>query len=101
MTAVVPRRESVALAVAALRRVFEPSVVAGIRDDTPLSSLGLADADMACLADAVHAAAREQGRTVLLGDREMDAVVLVGDLVDAISAASASSASDQAVAARP
>jgi hypothetical protein len=68
----------------ALRAVYEPSQVALLREDSPLSALGASAADMVCIADALAVAARHQGRSCVLDDSDVDEVATVADLIGVV-----------------
>ena len=66
-----------------LGAVLDPTLVATLREDTPLASTGLADADAVCVADGVADAAAVRGLVCDLDDADFAAATTVGDLVDA------------------
>jgi hypothetical protein len=70
----------------ALSEVFDATVVAGLREDSPLSTLGMVPADAVCIADAVAAAASRAGQACSLGDADfvVEADLTVADLVEAV-----------------
>lgn len=80
------RRAAVAITVEALRRVLDPSTVAALRDDSPLSAVGVTDADLVCIADAIAAESERipDGRVVLLDDRDFESISTVADLVTTV-----------------
>jgi hypothetical protein len=71
----------------ALAAVFDPSAVAALREDSPLSALGFADADMVCVVDALAAAASARGRSCVLEDADVVEVTSVADLIGAVMTA--------------
>jgi hypothetical protein len=72
----------------ALSAVFEPQAVGALREDSPLSAIGLTAADFVCLADVIADGAAASGRTCVLDDGDVEAVHTVGDLIDAALAKS-------------
>lgn len=68
----------------ALASVFDVAVVAGLRDDSPLSALGMTAGDAVCVADAVAGAAALRGLTCEIGDVEFADLATVADLVTVI-----------------
>lgn len=85
MTATIDHRTAALIAQDALRAVFAPDAVAALREDSPLSALGLVPSDVVCVADAVAAGAVARGLTCRLVDADLDAVATVEDLVRAIA----------------
>ena len=81
---VTDHRTAAAIAEAGLAAVFAPDVVARMREDSPLSALGLTPADLVCVSDAVADAAVARGRVCLLDDADLDGLESVADLVRAI-----------------
>jgi len=82
----VDRRTVAGLVEDALGEVFEPTVVAGLREDSPMSTLGMTPADAISIADAVALAAQRSGLTCLLDDADfvVEGDLTVADLVDAV-----------------
>lgn len=78
------RHDAAVVVEQALAAVFDPAVVGRLREDSPLSSLGLVDADLVCVADAVATSAGAVGAECVLGDEDVAAVVTVADLIDAV-----------------
>lgn len=78
------RHDAAVVVEQALARVFEPDVVARLREDSPLSALGFGSADAVCIADAVEGAAIAMGADCALQDDDMVTVVTVADLIDAV-----------------
>ncbi len=70
----------------ALGEVFDPGVVAGLREDSPLSALGMSPADAVCLADAVGTMAERAGLTCALDDADFvtEGDLTVADLVGTV-----------------
>jgi len=81
------RRVAAGLVEDALGEVFDPAVVAGLREDSPLSVLGMSPADAVCLADAIGAAAERVGLSCVLDDADFatEDDLTVADLVDAVT----------------
>lgn len=73
-----------AIAEAGLAAVFAADLVRGLREDSPLAAAGLVPADLVALADAVAGAARQRGRSCVLGDEEMSGMATVRDLIAAV-----------------
>jgi hypothetical protein len=67
----------------ALSAVFEPHAVAALREDSPLSAIGLTPADFVCVADVIADGAAASGRACVLDDGDVEGVHTVGDLIDA------------------
>jgi hypothetical protein len=78
-------REAARITEAALARVFDVSAVRGLREDSPLSALGMAPADAVCVAEAVGQVADEAGLACELGDADLDGLASVSDLVAAVA----------------
>jgi hypothetical protein len=70
----------------ALAAVFDPAVVRQLREDSPLSVLGMAAADAVCVSDAIRDTAAAAGLDCGLGDTDLSAAVTVADLVTAVQA---------------
>ncbi len=87
MTAVIERRIAAGIVEDALSAVFSPEVVRGLREDSPLSGIGMAPADAVCIADAVAAAADQAGLVCQLADDDFTAAHTVADLVSAVELA--------------
>lgn len=82
------RRVAVAVTVEALRRVLDPATVATLRDDSPLAGVGVTDADLVCIADAIAAECERlpDGALVVLDDDDFESINTVSDLVTAVRA---------------
>lgn len=78
------RRVSAAIAEQALTAVFGARAVTSLREDSPLSAVGMSAPDLVCLAEAVVRAGRDRQVTCLLDDAALDGLVTVRDLVDAV-----------------
>ena len=78
------RAAAAAIAEEALCEVFDPEVVAGLREDSPLAVLGLTPSDVVCIADAVASAARRRSLACEPGDGDLDDAVTVRDVIDVI-----------------
>ena len=83
----IDRRAAAGLAEAGLAAVFDPAMVARLREDSPLEAVGITDADLVSVSDAVGHAAEARGLVCLLGDGDLDGVATVADLVTAIAGA--------------
>jgi hypothetical protein len=81
------RRAAASIVEDALGAVFEPAVVRQLREDSPLSMLGMAPADAVCVSDAVAQAAGAAGLECQLGDAVLGGAVTVADLVSAVQEA--------------
>ena len=81
------RRVAVAITVEALRRVLDPATVSALRDDSPLAAIGVTDADLACIADAIAAESARipDGAVAVLDDGDFEAIDTVADLVAAVT----------------
>ena len=80
-----PDRLAAAAAVkAALIAVFDAGPVSVVRADSPLSALGLTDADMVCVADAVTRETASWPAPCVLDDDDLAGVATVADLVNAV-----------------
>lgn len=78
------RSQAQAVVDAALARVFPADVVTGLRADSPLSALGMTDADAVCLSDAVGDAAASVSFRCVIDDDAMASVRTIADLVDEV-----------------
>ena len=96
MSAPIDHHVAAQVAEEALRSVFDPQAVSALREDSPLAAIGLASADVVCVADAVAQAAVDRGITCVLDDDAMENVETVADLVQAIIEAAAPSGEDHA-----
>lgn len=67
-----------------LAAVFDPGLVRQLREDSPLSSVGMVAADAVCLSDAIGGAAAAAGWRCALDDAAWDGVETVGRLVEAV-----------------
>lgn len=79
--AAIDYRTAAAIAEEALARVFGSSAVSGMREDSPLSAVGLALDDLVAFADAVDAAAAARGLDCPLGDPDLTGLSTVADVV--------------------
>lgn len=84
MTGSDARRAAAVLAEGALRQVFEPGIVDGLREDSPLSALGYVPSDAVCIVDAVASLSGGESDRVVLTDADLGEMTRVSDLVDAI-----------------
>jgi hypothetical protein len=80
------RRTAGQLVEVALAAVFDVEAVQGLREDSPLSAVGMTSADLVSLADAIADASSARGRTCVLDDRALSDVVTVSDVIDAVTA---------------
>jgi enoyl reductase-like protein len=80
------RRVAAGLVEDALGEVFEPALVSRLREDSPLSVLGMSPADAVSVADAIAAAAGRAGLSCALDDADFitEEDLTVADLVEAI-----------------
>lgn len=81
------RHESALIAEQALVAVVGPTVVAGLREDSPLAAAGIGIDDLVCIADAAAQAASRRGLACALDDAALESVVTVADLVGAVEQA--------------
>jgi len=81
----VQSRVAAAMVEEALGRVFDPAVVSGLREDSPLAVLGMAPADAVCVADALNDVACERGLACDLGDAELSDARSVADLIRVVA----------------
>jgi len=80
-----PDRLAAASAVkAALIAVFDTGPVSVVREDSPLTALGLTDADMVCVADAIARETAAWPVPCVLDDSHLAGVSTVADLVTAV-----------------
>lgn len=86
MTEGIDRREAAGIVETALAAVFDPSLVHQLREDSPLTVLGMTTADAVCVSDAVGEAARAAGLDCDLGDSDLATAGAVADLVAAVQA---------------
>lgn len=82
----VDRRLAAGIVEDALAAVFDPAVVHQLREDSPLSVLGMTASDAVCISDAVGDAADAVGLACDLGDADLGAAGTVADLVAAVQA---------------
>jgi hypothetical protein len=82
----IERRLAAGIVEDALAAVFDPAVVRQLREDSPLSVLGMTVADAVCVSDAVSTAADSAGLACDLGDADLIGAVTVADLVAAVQA---------------
>ncbi len=80
-------RTAATIVETALSAVFDASVVSRLREDSPMSTVGMRPADAVCLADAISAAATNGGHQCELRDSDFADVTTVADLVGAVEAA--------------
>jgi hypothetical protein len=66
--------------------VFDASAVSALREDSPLAALGMSDADVVCVADALASAARDRGLSCVLDDADLVQAGTVSDLIGAVTA---------------
>lgn len=78
------RRDAALIVEVALTAVFDAGLVRQLREDSPLSVLGMVPADAVCVADAVEEEAGRLGWTCRLGDDELADAATVADLVTAV-----------------
>ena len=86
MTEGIDRRAAAGIVEDALAAVFDPTLVHQLREDSPLSVLGMTTADAVCVSDAVSEVARAAGLECDLGDSDLAAAGAVADLVAAVQA---------------
>ena len=86
MTDGIDRRVAAGIVEDALAAVFDPGVVRQLREDSPLSVLGMTPADAVCVSDAVSDAAAASGLDCRLGDTDLGQAGTVADLVAAVQA---------------
>jgi hypothetical protein len=86
MTGTIDRRVAAGVVEDALAAVFDPAVVRQLREDSPLTVLGMATADAVCVSDAIRDAAVGVGLDCGLGDGDLGGAVTVADLVTAVQA---------------
>ena len=86
MTAVdrLERRDAALIVEVALSAVFDAGLVRQLREDSPLSVLGMVPADAVCVADAVEQEAGRLGWSCRLGDDELAGAASVADIVTAV-----------------
>ena len=80
----IERREAALIVEVALSAVFDAALVRQLREDSPLSVLGMAPADAVCVSDAIDQEAGRLGWTCLLGDDELANAQSVADLITAV-----------------
>lgn len=78
------RRDAALIVEVGLAAVFEPALVRQLREDSPLSVLGMVPADAVCVADAVEQEAGRLGWSCRLGDDDLAGAATVADLVTAV-----------------
>lgn len=86
MTDALDRRAAAGIVEDALAAVFDPAVVRQLREDSPLSGVGMTTSDAVCVSDAVREAAAAMGLDCHLGDAELAGAGTVADLVAAVQA---------------
>ena len=84
MTSDPDRLAAASVVKAALIAVFDAGPVSVVREDSPLTALGLTPADMACVADAVARETASWPAPCVLDDADLADVTTVADLVDAV-----------------
>lgn len=82
----IDRRAAAGIVEDALAAVFDPTVVRQLREDSPLTVLGMTTADAVCVSDAVGEAASAAGLDCDLTDSDLDAAGAVADLIAAVQA---------------
>ncbi len=87
MTSAIEHRVAAGIVEDALTSVFDPAVVRGLREDSPLAAVGMMPADAVCIADAVAVAAERVGLVCHLDDAAFATAQSVADLVRAVEAA--------------
>ena len=87
MTKAIEHRVAAGIVEDALASVFDPAVVRGLREDSPLAAVGMTPADAVCIADAVAAVAERAGLACHLDDADFATARSVADLVSAVEAA--------------
>jgi hypothetical protein len=80
----IDHRTAASIVEQSLAAVFDPAVVRQLREDSPLSNLGMTSADAVCVCDAILAAGQEAGLECLLGDADFADVSTVADLIRAV-----------------
>lgn len=70
----------------ALAMVVDPMLAASARGDSALADLGIVDADMVCIAEAVRRAAGRSGFEIVVGDQDLGAVRSCADLTAVVRA---------------
>jgi hypothetical protein len=80
------RRTAALVVEAALAAVFDAALVRQLREDSPLTVLGMVPADAVCVADAIGREAERAGWSCALGDAELAGLVTVADLVSVVQA---------------
>lgn len=86
MTDPIERRAAAGIVEDALAAVFDPAVVRQLREDSPLSVVGMTPADAVCVSDAIREAAAAAGLACHLGDADLVAAGTVADVVAAVQA---------------
>ena len=81
----IDRGVAAALAERGLAAVVGEHIVAALREDSPLEGIGLTEADLVCVSDAIASAACAQGEDCVLTDEDVVGLVTVADLVSAIA----------------
>lgn len=79
------RKDAAVIVEQALLAIFAADVVSGLREDSPLTALGMTDADAVCVADAVMVGATAMGWTCVLGDADLAGATAVADIIDAVA----------------
>lgn len=82
----IDRRVAAGIVEDALAAVFDPPIVRQLREDSPLTVLGMTAADAVCVSDAIGEAAAGVGIDCELGDADLAAADSVADLVSAVQA---------------
>ena len=81
----IERGRAAALAERGLAAVVGEDIVATLREDSPLEGIGLTEADLVCVSDAIAAAASARSVDCVLSDEDVVGLVTVADLVTAIA----------------
>jgi hypothetical protein len=92
------RHDAAVVVEQSLARVFDPAVVARLREDSPLTSAGLTTADLVCVADAIAENAQVLGSACRLTDEDVADVATVADLIDAVQQRSAADDGEGSIA---
>ncbi|MCX6434476.1 MAG: hypothetical protein NTX29_17490 [Actinobacteria bacterium] len=87
MTPAIDHRVAAGIVEDALTSVFDPAIVRGLREDSPLAGVGMMPADAVCIADAVAVAAERAGLVCHLDDADFATAESVADLVRAVETA--------------
>lgn len=74
----------------ALCAVFDEDLVRRLRADSPLEAVGLTDADLVCVTDAIEMAASAVGLHCALRDEDLVGVDTIDDLIRSVCERAAS-----------